>query len=1427
MNNKVKQVLVLLFVVSTLLLMIGSVSANTDNLNENLEASDTLNDDLSVDADSVADKDVSNQLTISNDENINGSSQSVGESDSNVVSNYEDTTIDAKDSDNNIIKASDEGNDVLSAPNLVISITPSSSVVNVGDVVNYDIIVRNTGDTFNNNEKFIGIDFLFDANGFDYVGYTPCVNPDNGWDLRGDFYPPDESGKNNGFTRYAYNFANYGGFLNNFCFEFIVSLKAKNQGTYETNVRMSQNFGIANRVTTIVGPKFNITNTASKSIVNIGDEVDFEVIVRNIGASYYNNGYVGVNFNFNPDEFEYVRYTPCVNPDNGADLRGDFLPPNENGKANGFTQYAYSFNNYGGFHNNYCFKFIVTLKVKSFGALETTAQLSHSNQVSDKAGTTSKDSELVITNTAIYPNVNRDGEASFEVYVINNGGTYTGMSVDNGVTKFVGIDFDYDANQLEYIGYSYDTPSRYLEVRNNWWDNNVQFAYNTYGAFKYGESFKFTVTFKVKSTGTLATNASIVWYNAQKSIASVNAVNPPQFVITNVASLPISNTGDNVAFEVTVKNNGDTFYPTYILGERFVGVNFWYDPDGLTYQTFTTSDNPSMYLTPRVNPAPNNNLVQFAYKVGNQGFANGDTFKFKAIFNVKKHGTFDTNAQITQFVDVTSKATTDSMDANIEITNTALNLAANIGDNVAFEVTGKNVGGTFRDNLLGIGFDYNDTQLEYQSYTPNSNSDKYDLGSNPNPNYDMNSNGLLFGYDTSSQKFYNGDIFNFTVTFKVLEHGIFETTAFWWQNWGVKSTAQVISNDTNIVMFTPTKGLTMKVGDNVYFTYTVQNLGGKYDGTYIGLDVYFDADKMEYLDFTQIPNLNLESIEYTSTHGSEGSLALADGFVLGADSSVGHLKLGYTSDDGFDAGSSFNFDVQFKALTDGKLQSSATLNDADSKYTTTVYGYTFAGDPSFMLTKTADNQFVNIGDPVSYEIILENNGTLQYTENDMIIYIHDYYPEGLQYMGYTINAGKDGVKPILHIDDTKKGHVSIKYDLIENGMTEGWAPGSTLNITLHFNVTTDGIICNHVFSEWNTSDVSSVVSGEPEINLTKKCLNSTVEIGDLVYYEIYLENTGDFDYFDHATGGVVGVDHLIIEDIYPDGLEYVDYIPNPDKRGNIYPTNYIYVGPDGDNRVIVKYRLWNDNHWSPGDSLNVTLIFRATDIGKLTNKANFYWLWDDTITGSGNSVNLTDESDVVVGPPTFSLDKISNYQEAKVGDIVSFSVVYSNTGNRTITGAYIKDNTYSQGLEYYDFSDKELWTFDGKDTWYYNSKLEPGESVTLKLFFKALTVGKKSNTARAGHNMNNDTMEDTDTVLIKEGVNGTADTEGSGASPDEPEDEPDEEPSVESNSTATTTADKAANSVAAKSTLHEAGNPLFVLLLSLLTLCFVQRKGKE
>lgn len=1142
MNNKVKQVLVLLFVVSTLLIMIGSVSANTDDLNENLEASNTLNDDLSVvEVDSGADKDVSNQLTISNiDEKTNGSSQIIGESNSeNVVSNYEDTTIDAKDSDNDI-KADNNANDVLAVS-----------------------------------------------------------------DLR-------------------------------------------------------------------------ITNTVLNGIntVNVGDEVTFVINVQNFG-----------------DVYEGL---------------------------------------YDGDQNLY----------------------------------------------------------------------------------FMGLNFDFDSTKLQYLRFNAETnPQNYLAPRI--YDSNVMFAYNTHGAFKQYDSFEFKIIFKVLTTGFSTTAASVVFTDV-KSEAQINAMD---FSITNTVLNPVVDIGDLVNFEVEVKNNGGTFN-----NDGFVGVNFQFDPNQFEYVGYTPQANPDMPpefdairdFYPPHEDGKNWGFVQYAYGFGQySGFHNGFHFKFIVTLRAKAHGELWSFAQITQLNGVNARATANSMPPSLIINHKALTPYVNTDDIVSFEIFGRNVGSPFKGNPLVMVTVYNPEELEYVSLVPGVNPDAPWINfSNNYGNPIVKDGEVVVFYNCDNNRFENGHCFNYTVNFKALKHGIFETHTYSHQGYGVSSTAKVVSSDPNLTITETPSSKTLRVGDGLSFNYVVKNEGSKYNNNYISIEIDFDSDKMQYLGFTEIPNLSFESLQYTSSHLGNPLLGASIDNVLGADSSVGHLKLGYTSENGFDAGSSFNFDVLFKAVTDGKLQNTAQLS-GDQLASSKVYGVAYAGDPSLKLTKTPDNEFKNVGDEVSYEIFLVNNGTLHFTDKDCIE-INDYYHEGLVYDSCTVNSinakGEKVKLTIRHNVYAPERHVNIIYNLTENGYDD-WAPGSSLNITLHFHLVKTGIICNFVFSEWGTKDVASVAVEEPELNLTKTCLNTTVDLNDLVYYEIYVENTGNISYFDHSNA--YGDQFLIIEDIYPDGLKFEGYTLNPDKNGNTWENNYASIEDVGD-RVVIKYRTWEG--WTPGSSLNITLKFRAVELGKLVNKAHVYWQWKDWgPKESQKEIELNEEADVVVGQPAFSIEKISNFKEAKVGDTVSFSIVYSNTGNRTITGAYIKDNKFSSGLQYLDFSDKDSWTFDGKDTWYYNGKLEAGQSATLTLFFKALTAGKHSNTALAGHNVNNDTLNDTDTVLIKEEVNGTADTEGSEVEPEEPDEEPDEEPS----------APGVKGSVAAKSTIHPTGNPLVVLLISLLTLCFVQRKGKK
>ena len=165
--------------------------------------------------------------------------------------------------------------------------------------------------------------------------------------------------------------------------------------------------------------------------------------------------------------------------------------------------------------------------------------------------------------------------------------------------------------------------------------------------------------------------------------------------------------------------------------------------------------------------------------------------------------------------------------------------------------------------------------------------------------------------------------------------------------------------------------------------------------------------------------------------------------------------------------------------------------------------------------------------------------------------------------------------------------------------------------------------------------------------------------------------------------------------------------------------------------------------------------------------------------------------------------------------MVSFTINYTNTGTINLTGVYIKDNEYTNGLEYSDYSDKDLWTFDGTDTWYYNSVLAPGESAILELTFQATTAGEKNNTAVAGNNMTNETVNSTDDVLVEEPEEPETPDE---PSPDEPEtpDEPEEEP-----------VEEPVSAVQKAVSLPAAGNPLFVLFSSLILLSCVSLRGKK
>ena len=221
----------------------------------------------------------------------------------------------------------------------------------------------------------------------------------------------------------------------------------------------------------------------------------------------------------------------------------------------------------------------------------------------------------------------------------------------------------------------------------------------------------------------------------------------------------------------------------------------------------------------------------------------------------------------------------------------------------------------------------------------------------------------------------------------------------------------------------------------------------------------------------------------------------------------------------------------------------------------------------------------------------------------------------------------------------------------------------------------------------------------------------------------------------------------------------------------------------------------------PGQSASIIISFETTESGEFRNNVS---------SGLGNHTFSNSSNVTKVISPNMSIEKISNNQTVEVGEKVSFTITVKNTGDCNLIGVYITDKDYSDGLTYDSFVDSSgKWSFDGKDTWNYDGELEVGESASIEIIFVASTAGEKVNTAIAGNNITNDTVNSTNTTNVTEvpGENTTNDTD------DVPEEIPEDVPKETPKKTV----------IVANAT----GNPLFALVIVLSILGFVPLRRRK
>lgn len=471
---------------------------------------------------------------------------------------------------------------------------------------------------------------------------------------------------------------------------------------------------------------------------------------------------------------------------------------------------------------------------------------------------------------------------------------------------------------------------------------------------------------------------------------------------------------------------------------------------------------------------------------------------------------------------------------------------------------------------------------------------------------------------------------------------------------------------------------------------------------------------------------------------------------------------------------------------------------------------------SFNIQKKCLTPVVKVGDDVYFEIFVQNSGWENYNDPnnwwDGVLTINDWFNQDeLEYVDFTPNAwAQNYLEP--QVSENYGHHLEFKYRVYS-----GWQPGSTLNFTVHFKAKKPGYFENAAHIWYNWQDYwgrANVLVGNPDLNITKTTSTPVVMLGDDVYFDIYVENNGTLPYVDNP---------LFINEWFDSKLIYVDCKPLPDKNGNSWDQNYQYMGmvqdPVYGDRLVVMYNTCGN--WEPGSSLHFQVHFKANGTGQITNNVQVFWKWKDWGPDEVHEwVEKWSKSTVSIVNPEFILEKVAITKNVTVGDDVSFELTVTNIGKIDLTGVYIQDNEYSNGLKYSDYSDKSMWTFDGTDKWTYNEALAPGDSATLKLKFVATSAGVHNNTAICGNNLTNETVNSTDNVTVIENETEDEPEVPEGNSEDDSEDVPEDPEETPSESEVQMETSKPVSK-------NATGNPLIVLLLSLVAFGFIPLRNKK
>ncbi len=384
--------------------------------------------------------------------------------------------------------------------------------------------------------------------------------------------------------------------------------------------------------------------------------------------------------------------------------------------------------------------------------------------------------------------------------------------------------------------------------------------------------------------------------------------------------------------------------------------------------------------------------------------------------------------------------------------------------------------------------------------------------------------------------------------------------------------------------------------------------------------------------------------------------------------------------------------VIFNATLSGNFTNKVN-GSSDSVNNTTETNFTVLNS-DLDVQKIALNQTVYAGNNSEFMIIVTNTGDVNLTG----IIVEESFDEGLSYVNFV-----DASQKWSYNNNTR----TFYYDGV-------LVPGEAINFTVIFKTNVSGTFVNNVSAKSdqtaNKTANNTTTVYTPGLDVVKVADDEFVYNGNTTSFTVTVFNTGDC-----ALTGV------FVEEQVPEGLVYLDFV---DDSGR-----WSYL--DG----VFSY----DGELLVGGNSSFVVIFNTTVSGNFTNVV---------VAGSDITGNETNESKIVVYTPDFKVEKIASGEIVYAGNVTSYTIRLTNTGDCDLTGVFVEEN-FDDCIIYLSYTNKKgTWTFVGNYKWTLDSTLAPGEIAEFEVVFNTTKSANIVNVINAGSNITgNKTVTNNNTTI--------------------------------------------------------------------------------